>query len=184
MSDSPVLQPDSDSTEQEPEIRFGGRWIPAHMAWKKMESANFVVEHIDAFNQNYPHLATSTTRKIVPEVRERLRNFQLRVPKTQELTPLEQVARELLETMSPEEVIEQIAQQRGESLNLVSLLTLVGEKSYATALCREAAEYASNRILPDQTAQLFNEMGRPAPGGGLWSKRKIERLLNDPIVED
>ena len=34
-----------------------------------------------------------------------------------------------------------------------------------------------NRISAEQTAQLWNDAGRPAPGGGLWSSKKIAVLL-------
>ena len=45
------------------------------------------------------------------------------------------------------------------------------------ALSREAHRFALNRVSPEQTAELWIEAGRPAPGGGLWTATKITRLL-------
>ena len=43
---------------------------------------------------------------------------------------------------------------------------------------REATEFEANRVLPEQTAELWNDSGRPAPGGGLWTAGKVSHLLH------
>lgn len=164
-------------------IRFGEGWIPAHLAWKKMETANVVVDHIDQFNTNYPHLATAQTRAVVPEVRKRLKEVEVRMPRRKEQIDLGPVVHDLLANLSPEEVIEQIEREHDITLDLRELISLAGERNYLDALRREAKDFEVNRISPDQTAQIFNESKRLAPGGGLWNQHKVEKLLDGSLMQ-
>jgi hypothetical protein len=168
---------DSDSEDDDAKIRFGGEWIPARDAWKKMETATVVVEHIDRFNENFPELASRSTRDVVPLVRQRLKNIELRMPSKAELPDLSNAARELLATLPPEDVLDVLAEQHGAEIDMLGLIQMVGDTVYLEALSREGQEFQMNRISTDQTAQLWNELGRPAPGGGLWTGQKVEALL-------
>ncbi|MCB1798453.1 MAG: hypothetical protein KDI67_06170, partial [Gammaproteobacteria bacterium] len=94
-----------------------------------------------------------------------------------ELPDLSGVATELLRAMPVEDVIDTLNDKHGLTLSLGQLIQLVGEKAYIEALRHEAAELEMNRISAEQTAQLWNDAGRPAPGGGLWSSKKIAALL-------
>jgi len=163
---------------EEPEIRFGEAWIPAHQAWKKMEIASTTADFIERFNQKYPHLSCELTRSVVPEVRHRLKNVEVRTGQPKQQPDIVKVAGELLLTLSPEEVVDRIEAEFGEAMTLNELIALAGEESYQQAMQREAHDFAANRISADQTAQVWNEMGRPAPGGGLWSKAKVEYVMN------
>ena len=167
----------SDNDEEEPTIRVGNDWIPARDAWKKMETATVVVEAIDRFNENFPHLSSPDTRDVVPLVRQRLKNIQLKLPKRVEGPDFPGEAAKLLESLSPEDVIDVLADKHGLELDLMQLVQMVGESAYIGALGREAVEFQLNRISTDQTAQLWNDARRPAPGGGLWTTQKVEGLL-------
>ena len=162
----------------EPMICFGGEWIPAHDVWKKMETTTVVVDAIARFNEHFPHLASADTRNVVPLVRQRLKDVTLRMPpRKSELPDLSGVATELLRAMPVEDVIDTLNDKHGLTLSLGQLIQLVGEKAYIEELRHEAAELEMNRISAEQTAQLWNDAGRPAPGGGLWSSKKIAALL-------
>ena len=185
MSDSEKDEPEQlDEQEEldepeEPMIRFGGEWLPAHDVWKKMETATVVTDAIDRFNNGFPDLASADTRNVVPLVRQRLKDIQLRMPTSDaESTDFAPVASELLDAMSPEDAIEVLKDKHGIEMELGQLIQLVGEQKYLASLVREAKDFELNRISPKQTAQLWNEAGRPAPGGGLWSEDKINKLLN------
>jgi len=167
-------QDDSD----EPVIRFGGEWVPAHAVWKKMETTTVVVDAIDNFNEQFPHLATDITREVVPTVRERLKQVEVRMPRKSELPDLSDVAAGLLGAMSPEDALETLSREHGTEMDMQQFIQLAGEQAYLEALYREAAEFADNRISPDQTSQLWNDLGRPAPGGGLWTEKKVQGLLD------
>ncbi len=161
-----------------PMIRLGDAWVPAHEAWARMETASAVAGHIERFNRRFPELSTETTREVVPLVRQRLKDISLRMPpKPPPEQNLKEMAAELLVRLSPEEAIEQLFAASGEELTLRELIALAGEQAYIEALTREALEYQANQILPEQTAQIWNDMARPAPGGGLWSGQKVEKLL-------
>jgi hypothetical protein len=169
--------PDDDNDD--PMIRFGGEWTPAHEVWKKMETATVVVDAIDRFNDGFPHLSSAETRDVVPLVRKRLKEIELRMPSRDSGLPdLGPVAIELLASRSPEDTLEALQEDHGVKLNTQQLVQLAGVPAYIDALRREAADYASNGISPEQTGQLWNDCGRPAPGGGLWSAAKVAQLLN------
>lgn len=172
------MSDDSDLNPEQPTIQFAGEWIPAHEAWKKMETATVVVDAIAEFNDAFPYLATDETRAVVPLVRQRLKDIQVRMPQARsELPSLGNEARELLNAMPPEDVVDHLRETHGASMDLLQFVRLVGDQAYLDALGREAIEYELNGVSEDQTAQLWNDARRPAPGGGLWSGHKISDLL-------
>lgn len=173
MSDSKKTDP------PEPRICFGDEWIPAHLAWKKMETANVAADAIERFNTAFPHLATDLTRDVVPLTRRRLKAIQLEIPLKTRRPDLAAEAATLLSQESPEEAAVLLSERFGVDVDLVGLVQLVGEEAYLDSLAREAVDYRANMISPDQTAALWNDAHRPAPGGGRWSRRDIERLLAD-----
>jgi hypothetical protein len=169
----------SEDKAKDPMIRFGGEWTPAHEVWQKMETATVVVAAIQRFNACFPHLSTKETRAVVPLVQQRLKNIELRMPRRDGGLPeLGPVATELLGDHSPEGAVEALQERYGIQLDLQHLLHLAGQ-AYVDALTREATEYQTNRILPEQTAELWNDSGRPAPGGGLWTAGKVANLLHN-----
>jgi|GEM_PF-1210946 len=172
----PVATPGD--SEEEPLIRFGEHWIPAHRAWKKMETASAVADVIEHFNTQFPHLSNDLTRKVVPTVRDRLKDIELKMPKKKEEPEFAAIAAELLEEMSPEDVLDELARDHNMDINLRELIALVGQDAFLQALRKEAIEYQQNSILAEQTSQIWNEMSRPVPGGGLWNGQKIEKLLS------
>jgi hypothetical protein len=172
------------NTQEEPMIKIAGEWVPAHKAWAQMEFASEVTDMIERFNADHPTLSTETTREVVPIVRQRLKDIALRMPrKGQDAPDLVGIITESLARMSPEEVVDQLREQHGQDISVRDLITLAGESLYEEALAREASEYRANRILPEQTAQIWNDMARPVPGGGLWSGKKVEQIMraHDPV---
>jgi hypothetical protein len=167
----------SDNDQDEPTIRFGNEWIPARDAWKKMETATVVVEAINRFNQNFPHLSSPDTRDVVPLVRQRLKDIQLKIPDRAEGPDFAAEATALLASLPPEDVVDAMAEKHGLELDLMQLVQMVGDAAYLRTLVREAAEFRLNLISPDQNAQLWNDARRPAPGGGLWTAQKVRGVL-------
>ena len=122
-------------------------------------------------------LASATTRDVVPLVRQRLKDIELHMPYKGSQADLAELAVNLLSSMSPEEVIDTLEQEHGARIGIVDLIQLAGDAAYRAALSREATEYELNRISPQQAADLWNDLGRPAPGGGLWNAAKVQALL-------
>ncbi len=165
-------------TDEQPMIRFAGVWVPAHEVWKRMESATVVVEHLERFNTKFPNLSSKHTRDVVPLVRQRLKEIELRMPsKEEDVADIGDIAAQLLESQSIDETLETLAEQHDVSLSAEQLVHVAGEDAFLKAMRREAREFVTNRVSPEQNAQLWNEQGRPAPGGGLWSPTKVIALL-------
>lgn len=162
----------------EPMIRFGGEWIPAHDLWNKMETANVVADTIEHFNEEFPHLSSAATRDVVPMVRKRLKEIDLRMPGEYSAPDLTPVVLGLLESMPPEDVIEVLRDKYETEVDMAQLIQLAGQEAYVSALGREAKEFALNLISPEQIAELWNDSTRPAPGGGLWSAKIVQDLLD------
>lgn len=173
-----MAQKKTNAPAAEPMIRFGGEWIPAHDLWKKMEAANVIADAIERFNTEFPHLSSTHSRDVVPLVRQRLKDIDLRMRDEPPQVDLGEVAIGLLESMSPEYVIDVMREKYNTAMDVAQLIQLAGEKAYVAALMREAHEYALNLISPEQTAELWNDAARPAPGGGLWSAKKVQDLLD------
>lgn len=172
-----MLSKKMDAKTAEPMIRFGGQWIPAHDLWNKMETANVIADAIERFNEKFPYLSSADTRDVVPLVRQRLKDIDLRMPGKDNRPDLTPIALRLLESMAPEDVIEVLLENHDTALDMVQLIQLVGEEAYLGSLSREAHEFSLNLISPDQTAELWNETSRPAPGGGLWTGKIVSQLL-------
>lgn len=178
--ETPSPAPTGETQTEEPLIRIGEHWVPAHEAWQKLETATAVTEIIDRFNQRFPELSTPVTREVVPLVRQRLKAIALRMPQRQVIRELGAVATKLLHRHRPEEALAILREQHDQDIDLVGLVALAGEGPYLDSLRKEAREYTANKILPEQTAAIWNDMHRPAPGGGLWNRRKVEMLLQMP----
>jgi len=163
-----------------PHIWLGGRWIPAHQAWARMKFATDIVNSIERFNQRFPRLSTQNTLDVVPLVRQRLREISLRMPENDEPIDPGALLGQLLEEMSPEDAIVALRRRTGQAIDLRELISLAGEEAYSAALAREAEDFRSNSISPEQTAQIWNESGRPLPGGGIWSGKRIQEMLVQP----
>ena len=169
----------NDEPIDEPVIRFGGNWVPAHDLWCKMEMAHAIADAIERFNRRFPRLASAGTRGVVPLVRQRLKDIELRIPERPTPPDLAGIASDLLDRLSPEAVIAVLRENHATTLDMVGLIELAGEAPYLQALRREVVDLHMNQVAPDQTAQAWNSIGRPAPGGGLWTVKKVSDLLDD-----
>ena len=167
------------SDSLEPKILFNGQYIPAHEAWKRMETATVATEILERFNTTFPDLATEETRAVVPLVRQRLKDVEVRLPKIPAKAPeIKELAIALLKTTSPEEVLDTLQVEFDTELDIQQLLALTGKEPYLSSISQEANELTTNKISNDQMAELWNELRRPAPGGGFWTAAKVEKLLS------
>lgn len=166
--------------EKSPLIKFGKDLVPAHLVWKKMESMTVAADLIDSFNKKHQHLATESTLAVVPKVRKRLKDVTVFIAEKEEAQKdtLADDAKKLLEQHPLEEVMDILQEKKGIEMDIKGLLQLVGNESYHQALVKEAGLLTSNLISPEQMADLWNELGRPAPSGGFWTTSKVEAILS------
>lgn len=168
--------------DKDPKIMFGGKWISASDALHKMESASVATDVIERFNNNFPHLASEITKDVVPLARKRLKNIKLMMPEEPNKADFDALVKEILENSSPEEALDILEQEHGQKMDMQGLISLAGAEAYVESLRRDAVELEINMISADQTAELWNEIGRPAPGGGLWNEQKVEKVLSKSLL--
>lgn len=144
-----------------------------------METATVAAEILERFNNTFPDLATDETRAIVPLVRKRLKEVEVRLPKRPpKAMEIKERAIALLKTNSPEDVLDMLQVEFRTQLDMQQLLSLTGKAPYLSSVAEEANEYIANKISYEQMAVLWNELRRPAPRGGLWTASKVKRLLD------
>lgn len=167
------------SRDQQPSIHFAGKDIPAHEAWGKTQMLYAVNEFIARLNERLPDVATEETLAVVPEVRRRLKAIEVATPKRLRVThEIEREARELLKRKTVEEALESFNAKYEQELSLAEFVEVSGPRAYYVALREEAREWEVNKILPSQSAEIWNEQERLAPGDPPhWTADKIERLL-------
>ena len=165
---------------EEPVVKIAGQWVPTHRIWKMLETVNTATDLVERFNQQNPDHASSITTDAVTAVRERLKALDMSLPKSQDekMRDLAEIARKLLETMPPEDVLGLLEQEHNLEADLKGLITMVGADAYHDSMRREAEEYVANMITPDQIAELWNEGQRPSPNGGLWSENLVKKTFD------
>ncbi|MDJ0806918.1 MAG: hypothetical protein QNJ78_08815 [Gammaproteobacteria bacterium] len=90
---------------------------------------------------------------------------------------LSRLALELLQTQQMEDVMQQLSEEFSVPMDYQHLIDLVGREAYLEALDKEVEVLKENSISLEQTAQLWNGMGKPVPGGGHWSESAIRSLV-------
>lgn len=160
-------------------IKIAGMDIPVHLAWKKIEVLNTAADHLDRLNEEYPHLSTKFSCEILPIVRQRLRDSvsDVAAPKRIDDNYID-FLKEQIKSQSPEDCIDNLRSAYNVDINLSDLIYHVGEDNYIDAMIREAELYRDNKISPDQTAELWNDLQRPAPGKTHWTTTDVENLLD------
>ena len=168
------------SQDLQPNIRFGGKDIPAHQVWPKTKLLYGVNEFLARFNELMPGHASERSIAVVPEVRRRLKAIEVAIPKRFQATPeMIKDGREALRHLPVEDALAQFNATQEQDLSMGAFIEIVGARAYYCALREEAREWKINKILPSQTAEIWNEQNRPAPGDpdDAWTGEKIERLL-------
>ena len=161
-------------------VRFAGVEIPAHMAWKKIEVLNTAADNLERLNEAYPHLATEFSHEILGIVRKRLKEAVSDVAKPVQIDDSYiEFLKEQIKKNAPEDCIDNLRSAYNVDINIHDLIYHVGEVNYMESMIREAELYRENKILPEQTAELWNQMGRPAPGKQHWTGKDVEQLLGN-----
>ncbi|MGD2117758.1 MAG: hypothetical protein PVG66_05320 [Chromatiales bacterium] len=160
-------------------VKIAGVDVPVHLVWKKIEAINTANDLLERLNHDFPHLASEFTRGIPPVVRDRIKKS------IGDLQPPQQVDEDIVGFLkdkigeySPEETVDLLMQEKGIEITLSDLVYYIGRENYIEVMRREAELFKTNMILPEQTASVWNEMQRPAPGKARWTKGDVEMLLD------
>ena len=170
----------SENNEKKNHIRFAGMDIPVNLAWNKIEVLSTAADTLDRLNQTFPGLSTKFTQEVLPVVRKRLNDslVSIAAPKQIDDTYIE-FLKQKIKTHSPEECLDALRSAYNIDINLTDLIYHIGEAEYMDAMRREAVLYQENKILPGQTAELWNQLERPAPGKAHWTENDVDKLLGN-----
>ena len=132
--------------------------------------------------RDFPHLASPHVRIAIETWNEEMfRKGEIvwlaRERRRFEQSALESRAQELLDSHHVDEALELLAQEFDKALDYYSLIDLGGRDKYIGALRREAIELKQNFISPEQTAELWNSVGKPAVGGERWNALAVSVLM-------
>ncbi|MET0090789.1 MAG: hypothetical protein ABW068_12395 [Candidatus Thiodiazotropha sp.] len=146
------------------------------------EVAREAVGQLKKLTRDFPHLATKPVRHAIETWNEDLfRRGELiweeRQRVKREQTALENRAIELIDVNHVEDTLDMLTQEFGRDFDFQDLIDMVGKERYIGALRREAIELSQNSISPEQTADLWNSVGKPPVGGERWNAVGVSVLM-------
>jgi len=132
--------------------------------------------------KDFPHLASPHVQKALETWNEEMfRKGQIiwleQERRRLERSALVERAQQLLESHHVDEALELLVQEFDKELDYYALIDLGGREKYVAALRREAFELRQNFISPEQTAELWNNLGKPAVGGQHWNANEVSVLM-------
>ena len=163
-------------------VKIAGMEIPIHLAWKKIEVLNTGADILERLNKDYPHLASDFTHDIIPITRERMKSTVGNASAPPKIAEnIENYLKEKIEQYYPNDLVELVSREKNLDISMDDLLYYVGEQNYMASMERQALEYQSNKISPQQTAELWNMEAMPAPGKAHWTEKDIRKLLGENL---
>lgn len=147
-----------------------------------IQLAREAITQLRRLAKDFPHLASSQVQKALETWNEEMFRRGQVIWLEQERRRLErnilvERAQQLLERYHVDEALELLVQEFDKELDYYALIDLGGREKYAAALRREAFELQKNFISPEQTAELWNSLGKPAVGGERWNASEVSGLM-------
>ena len=153
---------------------------------KLMKIASEAVDKLDELNSKYPDLASDISVEAVERWRRQLVSFAMNeavddVEEAEKVDPLEVLAKELFEKHGIEDTLEILATEHDAMMDTARLVELVGQTAYLRVLKREAEEFVANQVSFEQTASVWQSLGRPPLGDDHWTPLAVSALLERTI---
>jgi hypothetical protein len=147
-----------------------------------IEVAREAVSQLRRLSKDFPALSSSHVKHAIETWNEEMfRKGEIiwleKERKKLEKTALETRAMELIERQLVDDVLETINSEFGKELDYQDVINLVGREKYIAAMRREAEELKQNFISPEQTAELWNSVGKPSVGGDRWVAGAVSVLM-------
>jgi hypothetical protein len=145
-----------------------------------MAAIDACASQLEHLNNQFPHLATTSTLQGVESWRGRRMVNQIDPPPKPAPEPLDirTIAIGLVTAHSLEDALDLLLEKHDIDLSLPEFVHLIGRKSYTAALRRDLQELLKNAISYEQIANLWNDLERPALGNDIWNSRSISLLDN------
>jgi hypothetical protein len=144
--------------------------------------AREAVSQLKKLTKDFPHLATQSVRHAIETWNEDLLKrgeliWEEHKRIKAEQTALEERAIALIDTNHIDDTMEILESEFGKAIDFHELIEIVGNDRYIAALRREAIELQMNSVSPEQTADLWNSVGKPPIGGERWTKTGVSVLM-------
>lgn len=149
---------------------------------KLIKIATEAVDKLDELNRKYPDLASEISVEAVERWRRQLASFVMNdavddAAADGGIDPLEALAQALFEKHGIEDTLEILATEHDAMMDTARLVDVVGQAAYLRVLKREAEEFAANQVSFEQTASVWQSLGRPPLGDDHWTARAVSALL-------
>jgi len=149
---------------------------------KFIEVAREAVSQLRRLTKDFPALSSSHVRHAIETWNEEMFHkgeviWLEKERKRQERSALEKRATDLIETQLVDDVLDALNSEFSRQLDYRDLIDLTGRDRYIDAMRREAEELKRNFISPEQTAELWNSVGKPSVGGDRWVATAISVLM-------
>jgi hypothetical protein len=147
-----------------------------------IEEAREAVIQLKRLTRDFPRLSSRQVRIAIETWDEEMfRKGEIvwleKARKKLERNAMEERAQALLETHHVDDALDMLNAEFSREMNYHALIDLGGKDRYIAALRREAIELKQNSISPDQTAELWNSIGKPAVGGERWNAKAVSVLM-------
>jgi hypothetical protein len=147
-----------------------------------IEVAREAVSQLKRLSRDFPRLSTRHVKMAIETWNEEM--FQKgeiiwleKQRKREERSALESRAAELIEANLVDDVLDTLISEFDREIDFHGLIDLCGREKYIDALRREAMELKQNSISPEQTAELWNSVSKPAIGGERWNATAVSVLM-------
>ena len=147
-----------------------------------IETAREAVAQMKRLTHDFPRLSTRHVKQAIETWNEEMfRKGEIvwleKQRKRMLRNALEERAAELIENRHTDDVLDMLIAEFNQDIDFHGLLDLCGREKYVAALRREAIELRANSISPEQTADLWNSVDKPAIGGEHWNAQAVAVLM-------
>jgi len=142
-----------------------------------IETAREAVSQLKRLTHDFPRLSTRHVKLAIETWKKGELIWLEKERKRLERSALEMRAQELIEDHLVDDVLDRLIAEFNREIDFYGLIDLCGRDKYIAALRREAIELKQNFVSPEQTADLWNGLGKPAVGGERWNAKAVSVLM-------
>ena len=147
-----------------------------------IEVAREAVEQLRRLSKDFPALSTPQVKQALETWNEEMfRKGEIiwleKERQRQEKSALESRAQALVDSLLVDDALDSLNQEFSKELDYQDLINLAGRDKYIAAMRREAIELKQNFVSPEQTAELWNSLGKPVVGGERWVAGAVSVLM-------
>lgn len=148
-----------------------------------IEEAREAISQLKKLSRDFPKLPTRNVKQAVETWNEEMFKkgeviWLEKQRKRMERSALESRAAELIEDHLVDDVLDTLIAEYDREIDFHGLIDLCGRDKYIAALRREAIELKQNCVSPEQTAELWNSVNKPAVGGERWNAKGVSVLMD------